>query len=306
MPSSPSDKQVILVTGANKGIGYEAVKLLSHQLPSSTILLATRSLDNGQKAILKMKQEESSHAFDNVKAVELDVTKQASISKAAELVKKEYGRLDVLICNAGVAGESAQTVFAVNIDGVHDCIEAFLPIIPATGQIVVVASEVGAWAVAAMPAELQQKLTAVDSITWPAVQQLEADWLSFQKGQPAEQPWSATDHPVTNSYSISKALVIAYLRWFALQHAQPKLVIVCPGYCSTDINHNSGGRPAFKGGESVCWPVLHPAEAESGQFYQDGAVQSFVKAMPQWAADGFKKHAEEAAAKAKAQGKESA
>ena len=234
-----ADQRVILITGANKGIGYEAVKLLSRQVPNAILLLGCRSVDNGQKAILRMRDEQQQHGghnFDNVKVVELDVTQTASIASAAAQVKSEYGRLDVLMCNAGVAGgagESADTVFAVNVDGVHDTIEAFLPHVPASGLIVVVASEVGAWATAALPPQLQKILTSPNTVNWPLIQQLEADWLKAQKEQPHEQPWPPTNKAATGAYAISKALVLAYLRSFALQHAQPKLVTAQHTHTST-------------------------------------------------------------------------
>ena len=321
MPSSTPAKTVILITGANQGIGYEAVKLLSVQQPDSIVLLGTRSLDNGQKAILRMKEEQQqqqqgdnastgsrSVLFDNVRAVELDVTKRSSIDAAAERVRNEYGRLDVLMCNAGVSGgngESPETVFDVNINGVHNTMEGFLPLIPANGLIVAVASEVGAWAANDWPPELQQKLTSpgsLSSLTWPLVQQLEADWLAAFKGAPHEQPWPIDALP-KSPYPTSKALVIAYLRSFALHSPQPKLVIVCPGYCSTKLNHHTGPRPAAKGGESVCWPVLHPTEAETGHFYQDGHEHPFLAPMPQWAVEGYKKMAANLEAKAREQAK---
>ena len=234
-----------------------------------------------------MKDSHSAHSFDNVKPIEIDVTDKSSITKAAEQVKSEYGSLDVLMCNAGVAGsagETAETVMAVNVDGVHDCIEAFLPLMPATGLINVTTSEVGTWAMHLMPPVLQQLLNTPQSITWPLTQQLEADWLKADKGEVHEQPWpSDTKYPLTGKYTTSKALINAYLRSWPLQHQQPKLVIVCPGYCATDLNRHSGHRPASKGGESVSWPVLHFDEAESGQFYQDGGVISFVQPVPEWA-----------------------
>ena len=232
MPSSTAADaaQVILVTGANKGIGYEAVKLLSRQLPNAILLLGTRSLDNGHKAVEKMKGELASDgtgAADNVRALELDVTSKASIEAAAARVKAEYGRLDVLMCNAGVSGaggESAETVFAVNVDGVHDSIEAFLPLIPHSGQIVVVASEVGSWYAGSLPPALQQTLTQPDGVAWPLIAQLEADWLRAFHKQASEQPWPDTHTTAGGHYLASKALVIAYLRNFAKQHPQPKLV----------------------------------------------------------------------------------
>ena len=304
MPSSTFSPRTILITGANKGIGYEAAKLLAHKLPKTTILLGTRSLDNGANAVQKMKDAESAHSFDNVKPIEIDVTDKSSITKAAEQVKSEYGSLDVLMCNAGVAGsagETAETVMAVNVDGVHDCIEAFLSVIPASGLITVVTSEVGAWPTHAAPPQLQKILTTPETITWPIIQQLEADWLKANKGEAHEQPWPATDEMATGMYCTSKALINAYLRSWALQHQQPKLVIVCPGYCATDLNHNSGFRTAAKGGESVSWPILNFDKAESGQFYQDGGVQPFVADVPQYAKDGFKKMKEEAEKKGQAE-----
>ena len=306
MPSSTFSPRTILITGANKGIGYEAAKLLAHKLPKTTILLGTRSLDNGANAVQKMKDAESAHSFDNVKPIEIDVTDKSSITKAAEQVKSEYGSLDVLMCNAGVAGsagESSEMVFAVNIDGVHDCIEAFLPLVPATGLINVTTSEVGAWATHAAPPQLQQLLNTPQDINWPLIQQLEADWLKADKGEAHEQPWPATDGLTGSKYTTSKALINAYLRSFSLQHPQPKLVMVCPGYCATDLNHNSGHRPASKGGESVSWPILNFDKAEAGLLHQDGKVIPFVDEAPQYAIDGFKKMQEQEQKRAKAEKK---
>ena len=303
MSSSTFSPRVVLISGANKGIGYEAAKLLAHQLPQATILLGTRSLDNGEKAVQRMKKESQAHSFDNVKPIELDVTSKQSLDRAAQQVKSEYGSVDVLLCNAGVSGgsgETAEQVFAVNIDGVHDMIEAFLPLIPATGLIDVVASEVGAWGTNEMPPELQQMLTTPQTVDWPLIQQLESDWLKANKGEAHEHQWRNTKYPLTGSYTTSKALLIAYLRSFALQHQQPKLVITCPGFCATDLNRHRGHRPASKGGESVCWPVLHFGEAESGQFYQDGVVHPFVVAAPEWAVQLYAKVAEMQAAQARA------
>ena len=303
--SSLSASPIILVTGANKGIGFQVVKQLAHKLPAATLLLGTRSLENGQKAIARMKEEEQQHHFDNVRAVELEVTDKASLHKAAEQVKSQYGRLDVLMCNAGVSGgggESADTVFAVNIVGVHDTMESFLPLLPLNGLIVVTASEVGAWATNELPPELQKTITTPDALSWPIVDKMQADWLEALKGQAHEQPWPPADKASTGPYPMSKAFVIAYLRSFAAQQQQPKLVITCPGYCATDLNHHSGHRPASKGGESVSWPVLHPTEAESGGFYQDGKPHAFIEQVPQWALDGYKKMAEQRAARERAQG----
>ena len=268
MSSSAFSPKVILISGANKGIGYEAAKLLAHQLPQATILLGTRSLDNGEKAVQRMKKDSQAHSFDNVKPIELDVTSKSSLDKAAQQVKSEYGSLDVLLCNAGVSGGSGETpeqVFSVNIDGVHDMIDAFLPIVPATGLIDVVASEVGTWATHDNPPELQKILTTPQNISWQLIQQLESDWLKANKGETHEQPWAPTDDMATSVYPTSKAI------WSSPTSAPSPFSTSSPS-SSSRVRATAPPTstttvaivPACQGRrERVSWPVLHFAEAES-------------------------------------------
>ncbi|CAK4183738.1 unnamed protein product, partial [Aphanomyces euteiches] len=80
--------QVYFVTGANKGIGYEAVRILAEKFGDQAIvLLGTRSLKNGEDAIAKMKQANSSFDYANVHLVEIDVSNKESIQAAADFVK---------------------------------------------------------------------------------------------------------------------------------------------------------------------------------------------------------------------------
>ena len=101
--ASADDKRVILVTGANKGIGYETVKQLAQQLPKATILLGTRSVDNGDQALQRMKADDPTTAFARVHPIVIDVTDLKSIAKAVEQVRSTFGRLDILINNSGIS-----------------------------------------------------------------------------------------------------------------------------------------------------------------------------------------------------------
>ena len=87
----------VLITGANKGIGYEAVKLLAQKKPDAIILLGSRSTKNGEDAIAKMKSSAPSHDFSNVKVLPIDITSSSSLFSAAEHVKSTYTTLDALI-----------------------------------------------------------------------------------------------------------------------------------------------------------------------------------------------------------------
>lgn len=76
---SAATPQSIVVTGANKGIGYEAVKHLAQKLPNTIIYLTARSQSNGQDALAKMKKEASAHDFSNVRIVLLEILDPSSI-----------------------------------------------------------------------------------------------------------------------------------------------------------------------------------------------------------------------------------
>ncbi|PQP86453.1 SDR family NAD(P)-dependent oxidoreductase [Paenibacillus sp. AR247] len=87
------DKPVALVTGANKGIGLQIAKdLAAHGF---TVLVGSRSLKNGEEA--------AKSVGPDARALQLDVTNQVSVDAAAERIRRELGRLDVLVNNAGIS-----------------------------------------------------------------------------------------------------------------------------------------------------------------------------------------------------------
>ncbi|KAI8818171.1 uncharacterized protein EV422DRAFT_574419 [Fimicolochytrium jonesii] len=280
-----STPKTILVTGANKGIGYEAVNLLSQKLPTSTILLGTRSVENGQNAIRKMREASGGKGFENVTSIQLDVDSRESVENAVKKVKADYGKLDVLLHNSGIAnvgGDAyAKGVFDVNVTGTKTVVDAFLPLIPTTGQIIVVSSEVGTWmmgAVSKIAKPITDTLDDPSRVTWDYIQHLADDFQAHATSQPAKENWPATSRFVSN-YCISKMLQTAWVRAFARQHPELKVALVCPGYCATELNGFSGPRSAAQGGESVTWPVFH--EFENGRLYQDGKVLPFTAPVPE-------------------------
>ena len=280
-------KLAILVTGANKGIGYETAKQLAQLLPHSTVLLGTRSLDNGDAAIKQMRADaDTTGPLDNILPLAIDVVDQSSIDKAVEHVKSKYGRLDVLIHNSGISNVNGNpmdtAVLDVNFDGARAAIEAFVPIIPpATGLIVLVSSTVGTYAAHALSSELQQELMGNPaSMTWPKLQSLRDDWVAYASNQPSRYQWMPRDQLVGH-YQVSKTLLNAYARMRAAQHATPKLVLVCPGHCATDLNSHRGTDPPSRGAKSVYWPLFHADETKHGLLYQHGAELPFYQAAPE-------------------------
>jgi NAD(P)-dependent dehydrogenase (short-subunit alcohol dehydrogenase family) len=95
-----ASKKIVVVTGANKHIGYEIVKSLLKSPKPYHIFLGSRSLERGQQAVATLKSE-CVDTPNTVEPVQLDITSDSSITHAFETVKSKHDRIDVLINNAG-------------------------------------------------------------------------------------------------------------------------------------------------------------------------------------------------------------
>ncbi|RYG62563.1 SDR family NAD(P)-dependent oxidoreductase, partial [bacterium] len=89
-------ERIALVTGANKGIGFEIARGLGRA--GHTVLVGARDRGNGERAAETLQGE----GFD-ARAIELDLSDEATIVAAAAQIESEFGRLDVLVNNAGIS-----------------------------------------------------------------------------------------------------------------------------------------------------------------------------------------------------------
>ncbi|KIK54326.1 hypothetical protein GYMLUDRAFT_48867 [Collybiopsis luxurians FD-317 M1] len=129
---SESERRVILVTGANDGIGYELVRLLAQK--GHRVYLGSRNKEKGVAAQTKLEKE---HGV-KVEYVHLDVKDQISILAAKEAIEKEEGRLDTLVNNAGILTRSPAAgadlsayhdAFETNLFGLISTTNIFLPLL---------------------------------------------------------------------------------------------------------------------------------------------------------------------------------
>jgi NAD(P)-dependent dehydrogenase (short-subunit alcohol dehydrogenase family) len=204
---------VALVTGANKGIGLQIAKDLAAN--GFTVLVGSRDLDRGRSA--------AESVGGDARAVQLDVTNQASIAAAAERIRTEFGRLDVLVNNAGIghAGkpgrslkeiadsgrpsvaslDEVRAVFETNVFGVIAVTQAMLPLLRAApaARIVNVSSASGSLTRNADPDNPRRALfgavygpskTALNAITLAFAVELEPTGIKVNAAAPG---FTATD-----------------------------------------------------------------------------------------------------------------
>ncbi|KAJ7683716.1 putative carbonyl reductase [Mycena rosella] len=153
-----SGSKIVLITGANKGIGFEIAKQFASEYKGYHILLGSRDVGHGMKAAESLQKEGLS-----VEALTIDVADDRSIEAAAQTVKSKFGRLDVLINNAGISLDSFtgqpptraifEQTFAVNLFGAASTTEAFIPLLEksAAARPVFVSSDLGSLTLRADP-----------------------------------------------------------------------------------------------------------------------------------------------------------
>ena len=153
------DKKVALITGANRGIGLETAKQLGEK--GVTVVLGARKLSDAEAAAAKL----TAQGVDAY-AIQLDVTKPADRAAAAKFIQDKYGKLDILINNAGIAGgdfftnttsktteEELRSVYETNFFSVVALTQQLLPLIKKSdaGRIVNLSSILGSLALHADP-----------------------------------------------------------------------------------------------------------------------------------------------------------
>jgi NAD(P)-dependent dehydrogenase (short-subunit alcohol dehydrogenase family) len=246
------NKPVALVTGANQGIGLQIAKDLLTQ--GFTVLVGSRNLERGEAAAREVGPD--------ARALQLDVTDQASITAAAERIRKELGRLDVLVNNAAISntrkqpGESVEeyckstrpsvvsldemrAVFETNVFGVVAVTQAMLPLLreaPAA-RIVNVSSGVG----------------------------------SLTRNSDPAFPYRSIFGPV---YPASKTALNAVTLAMAieLEPAGIKVNAACPGFTKTNLNNYAGTGTVEQGAREPVRLALLGPDGPTGTFSNTAGV----------------------------------
>ncbi|KAI0189050.1 putative short chain dehydrogenase/reductase [Astrocystis sublimbata] len=147
-----SDKRIVLITGANSGIGLETVKALVAASSDFHVILGSRSAEKGNQALNEIQSTLSDSLKGTISVLEIDVCDQKSIIASKQLIETQFGKLDVLINNAGIivyqemeALDSLRQTFETNVFGPLVVTETFEPLLrrAAKPYVIHVSSEQG-------------------------------------------------------------------------------------------------------------------------------------------------------------------
>ena len=242
MNEDDTEKTIALVTGANKGIGYEIAAGLGAR--GWRVGIGARDEGRREAAVTKLRAD-GADAF----GVPLDVTDDASAAAAAALIEEQAGGLDVLVNNAGITGGAPQepttvdpatmrAVVETNVIGVIRTTNAMLPMLrrSASPRIVNMSSTVGSLA-----------------------RQTDAD---------------AETGPIAVAYSPSKSFLNAVTVQYAKDLAETNVLInaACPGFVATDLNNFRGVRTPEQGAAIAIRLATLPDDGPTGEFFEDAGV----------------------------------
>ena len=227
---------ITLITGGNKGLGYEAARRLKEQ--GHSVYIGARDGTRGRAAAEALR----------VRFVQLDVTDDASVDAAAEDIRRRDGRLDVLINNAGITGgrvgpadvtaDGIRSVFDTNVFGVVRVTHAMLPLLRESENpvIVNVASGLGSFGIVSNPDRLESR--------YPSL-----------------------------SYSSSKAALTMLTLQYAKAFPEFRVNVVDPGYTATDLNGNSGTQSVEEGTDAIVRMAMIDPDGPTGRFEdRDGVI----------------------------------
>lgn len=239
-------KTIVLVTGANQGIGFEIAKKLNAEHENYHVIMAGRR----KQAIEEAAEKLSSQGF-SVEPLVLDQSSDDSIAAAAKAVDEKHGHLDVLINNAAISNISHSAdgkplskreqflhILGTNVAGVQAVTDAFIPLLEKstkTKRIVFISSALGSVSLLADP-----KLGS-----------------TFRNLEQATQ------------YTTSKAALNQLALHYIVRYENKKdwkLNICCPGYCATNLNAYSGSNPPESGAINACRLATLGPDGESGTF----------------------------------------
>jgi NAD(P)-dependent dehydrogenase (short-subunit alcohol dehydrogenase family) len=235
--------KVALITGANKGIGFEIARQLA--LLGATALVGARDRGRGEGAARALAAEHLDARF-----LRIDVTEQSSIEEGARRIERDFGKLDILVNNAGIGIDNAppsqlgmdvlRRTYDTNFFGVFAVTKAMLPLLSRSDGARIV--------------NMSSGLGSLTQNSDPGYQYARAKLLAYNSSKAA-----------------LNALTIQFA--YELRETPIKVNAADPGYVATDLNSHTGTRTVEQGARIAVRLATLPPDGPTGGFFdEDGVV----------------------------------
>jgi len=220
---------VALVSGGNRGIGLEVGRQLAER--GITVILGSRDQESGKEA--------SESLPGNVLSHQLDVADAKSVDRLASFVEGEFGRLDVLVNNAGISNDEGQRGLDADLDRVREALETNL---------------LGAWRLCKVAIPLMQR-HGYGRI------------VNISTGMAALEDMGS-GFP---GYRVSKTALNALTRILASELRGSGILVnsVCPGWVQTDMGGSRASRTVEEGADTPVWAATLTNNGPTGGFFRD-------------------------------------
>ncbi len=225
-------KKIALVTGSNKGLGFETCRQLARL--GIIVILSSRNFSKG-KIPSKLLVEEGL----NILFYQLDVSNQVNISRIANQIEKQFGQLDILVNNAAILYDTWQNAINADLDVVYQALMTNL---------------FGPWRLSqvCIPIMKRNKYGRIVNVSSGA-----GSLHYMTAGTPA--------------YSVSKAALNAFTRILAAELHGTSILVnsIDPGWVATDMGGHVG-RPVEEGAKGIVWAATLPDNGPTGGFFFEG------------------------------------
>lgn len=227
-------QRVAVVTGGNRGIGFELCRQLAKE---NQVILTSRDESKGKAAV-----EQLQAAGLTVINYPLDVTNPGSVEQLAQFIRDKFGRVDVLVNNAGVLldyRDSDGSIFNTKVDTLQETIETNLY----------------------GPLRLSQALV-------PLMQEHHYGRVVNVSSGAGQLSDMSSGYP---AYRISKTALNALTRILADELKGTNILVnsVCPGWVKTDMGGANATRTPEQGADTIAWLTTLPDNGPTGSFWRD-------------------------------------
>jgi len=232
-------KKIALVTGANKGIGFEVVRQLARE--RFRVFLGARNAEAGQAAAEKLRREGEKEDYGEVTFLKIDISKTESIKRAAEELSQQADHLDALVNNAGILLDNDKDV---------------LTLTPEIFETTLRTNTLGALLAS------QAFVPSLKKSDAPRIVNVSSGGGQLSDGADGWAPAYCMSKTALNGVTVQLA---AALPNFAVNS-------VCPGWVRTDMGGSNASRSVAEGASGIVWLAVEAPQNETAKFWRDRKV----------------------------------